>query len=119
MNQTQTLSSTRRVDVPAAVALTLLVQTTVSFLTASVAVLAPAIARDRGWDLALAALYPPMLYAGAFAVNFRVAVLLHHLGGMGVALFCVAANAIGLCCLLSDWTVLAPLSPVAIGVGYG
>ncbi len=49
----------------------------------------------------------------------RVPVLLHRLGGMGVALFCIGANGFGLVCLLSDWTALAPLGPVAIGAGYG
>jgi ABC-type polysaccharide/polyol phosphate export permease len=75
----------RRSDVPVALAITLLVQTIVSLVAASVAVLAPAIAHGRGWNMALVALYAPLLYVAAFSISFGVPWLLSRLGGMGLA----------------------------------
>ena len=109
----------RNSDVPIVLAITLLVQTTVSLLAASVAVLAPAIAQARAWNLSLIALYAPLLYIGAFSISFRVPWLLSGLGGMGVALAAVGAAALGLACLLSSWPVMAVLAALLIGVGYG
>lgn len=109
----------RRTDVPVALAITLLVQTTVSLLAATVAVLAPAIAHGRGWNVSLIALYAPLLYIGAFSISFLVPRLLGELSGMGVALAAVAADALGLACLLSPWPEMAILAALFIGVGYG
>lgn len=109
----------RASDVPIVLALTLLVQTLVSLLAASVAVLAPAIARGRGWDPSLVALYAPLLYVGAFSVSFQVPRLLGGLGGMGVALVAVTAGASGLACLLSPRPAMAILAALLIGIGYG
>lgn len=109
----------QRRDVAVVLALTLLVQTTVSLLAASVAVLAPAIAHGRGWNLSLIALYAPLLYVGAFLISFRVPWLLSRLGGMGVALGAIAAGAAGLVCLLSPLPAMAVVAAFLIGASYG
>lgn len=69
----------KRFDVHAAVALSLLVQTVMSLLAACVPALAPDIAADRGWNVALVALYPTVLFATAFFVSFGVPHLLRLL----------------------------------------
>lgn len=109
----------RRRDVAVVLALTLLAQTTVSLLAASVAVLAPAIAQARAWNLSLIALYAPLLYVGAFSISFRVPWLLSRLGGMGVALGAIAAGAAGLACLLSPLPAMAVVGGLLIGASYG
>jgi MFS family permease len=109
----------RRRDVPIVLTITLLVQTTVSLLAASVAVVAPAIAHGRGWNLSLIALYAPLLYIGAFSISFRVPWLLAKLGGMGVALCAVAFGATGLACLLSPSPAMAIVAALLIGASYG
>lgn len=112
-------NSVRRSDVPFTLAVTLLVQTAVSFLATSVPVLAPAISYERQWNLSFVALYAPALYIGAFSISFRIPQLLSKLGGMGLALCAVLAEALGLACLLSPWPPTAVLAAVLIGVGYG
>jgi len=112
-------NSVSRSDVPFALAITLLVQTAVSLLAASVAVLAPAISYQRQWNLSFVALYAPLLYVGAFSISFRIPCLLSKLGGMGLALGAVLANALGLACLLAPWPLMAILAAILIGVGYG
>ncbi len=67
-------------DVVIALMITLLVQTTVSLLAASVGVLAPAIAEHQGWNLGLIALYAPLLYLAAFSISFVVPWLLTQNG---------------------------------------
>jgi MFS family permease len=108
-----------RTDIVLALTITLLLQTTVSLLAASVGVLAPAIAERRGWNLALIALYAPLLYVAAFSVSFAVPWLLGRLGGIGLALAATAIGALGLACLLSPWSAMAVLAALLLGVGYG
>jgi MFS family permease len=112
-------NSVRRGDLSFALAITLLMQTGVSLLAASVAVLAPAISHQREWNLSFIALYAPLLYIGAFSISFRVPWLLCKLGGMGLALGAVLAAALGLACLLSPWPPMAILAALLIGLGYG
>ena len=112
-------SSVRRSDVPFALVITLLAQTAVSLLAASVAVLAPAISYEREWNLSFVALYAPLLYVGAFSISFRIPWLLSKLGGMGLALGAVLVDALGLACLLSPRPPMAVLAALFIGVGYG
>lgn len=105
--------------VGSAVALTLLVQTAVSLQAASVPVMATAIAESRGWSVTWIALYPPILYFAAFIVSFRVPSLLQRLGGMGLALCCLAAGCVGLLALLPDSIALSAVAPLSLGLGYG
>jgi MFS family permease len=106
-------------DVVIALMITLLVQTTVSLLAASVGVLAPAIAERQGWNLGLIALYAPLLYLAAFSISFVVPWLLSRLGGIGLAIAAIAIGALGLACLLSPWSAMAVLAALLLGVGYG
>lgn len=99
--------------------LALLVQTGVSILGGSVGVLAPAIAYERHWNLAVAALYAPTLYIGAFCINFCIPQLLNGLSGIGLALGAIAVAALGLACLLSPWPPMAVLAALLIGLGWG
>ena len=109
----------RRKDVAGALAITLVLQSTVSLLATAIAVLAPAITKARGWNPAVVALYAPLLYAGAFYVSFLVPRLLKRLGGLGLALCAVAACALGLACILSEWAAIQIMAPLFIGAGYG
>lgn len=106
-------------DVRIALLVTLLAQTAMSLLAASVAVLAPAIAAGRGWNLALIALYAPLLYVAAFSINFTVPWLLNRLGGIGLALGSIVLGALGLSCLLFPLPLMAVLAALLIGMGYG
>jgi MFS family permease len=65
------------------------------------------------------ALYPPILYFAAFIVSFRVPSLLQRLGGMGLALCCLAAGCVGLLALLPDSIALSAVAPLSLGLGYG
>jgi hypothetical protein len=95
----------KRFDVHAAVALSLLVQTVMSLLAACVPALAPDIAADRGWNVALVALYPTVLFATAFFVSFGVPHLLKLLiaSQFGFAYAFAAAAA----CILAGPLMLA------------
>jgi predicted MFS family arabinose efflux permease len=104
-------------DVPAAVFVCLLVQTTMSLLAASVAVLAPAIAAERGWNPTIVAFYPTVVYATAFLISFHVPVLLFRLGGMGLSLASVAVAGAGLLLLLPRCAGAAAAAAVMIGAG--
>ena len=104
-----------RFDVPAAVALSLTVQTTISLFSACIPVLAPNIAADRGWNVTLIALYPTIVFSVAFLISFKVPNLLKRMGGMGLSLACLALCAVGLLCLLSPSIALTAAAPVAIG----
>jgi MFS family permease len=108
-----------RADIALALAITLSAQTTVSVLAASVGVLAPAIANDRGWNVALVAIYAPLLYLAAFSVSFAVPRLLSRLGGIGLALGAIVIGALGLGCLLAPWPAMAVLAALLLGVSYG
>jgi MFS family permease len=109
----------RRSDVVVALAITLLLQTMLSLLATTVAVLAPVIAYERGWNLSLIAIYAPLLYVGAISICFLVPWLLGKLNGMGVALGAVAADVLGLSCLLSPWPAMAILAALFMGIGFG
>jgi MFS family permease len=108
-----------RRDILFTLGITLLVQTAVSLLATSVAVLAPAISHERGWNLSFVALYAPLVYGAAFFIGFRIPWLLSKLGGMRLALGAVMAEALGLVCLLSAWPPMAILAALFIGVGWG
>ena len=105
----------KRYEVIGAVALTLMVQTSISLLSASVPVLAPAIAVDRGWGVDVITFYTPIVYLVAFAANFLVPQLLARFGGMGLSLISVAVSAVGLLCLLPASVASAFFVPIAIG----
>jgi len=104
-----------RLEVPAAVGLALVVQTMISLLAASIPVLAPEIAADRGWSVDLIAFYGPILYLAAFFFSFQVPNLLARIGGMGLGLFCIALSVAGLVCLLPMSIMIAAAAPLAIG----
>jgi MFS family permease len=102
-------------DVPAAVLISLLVQTMISLLAAGVPVLAPAIAAERGWNATVIALYPTVVYTTAFLFNFQVPLLLARMGGMGLSLACIVLCAAGILVLLLPYATAAVLASVAIG----
>lgn len=104
-------------DVLAAVFISLLVQTTMSLFAASVPVLAPAIAAERGWSPTIITFYPIALYVTAFLISFQVPRLLFQMGGMGLSLASVAFAGVGLLFLLSPSAATAALAPVTIGCG--
>jgi len=107
-----------RFETAVALAITVLVQTTVSLLSATVPVLAPEIAADRGWSVTLIALYPAIVFSTALLTSFQVPGLLRHLGGMGLSLGCVAFSSLGLLCLLLPGALIA-FSAIAIGMATG
>jgi len=109
----------KRLDVPAAVALSLLVQTIIALLAASIPVLAPEIATDRGWNVDMIAFYAPILYLAAFFFSFQIPRILQQLGGMGLSLLCLAFSALGLLCLLPPSIALAVAAPLALGAANG
>lgn len=109
----------RNSKIAAVVALTLVVQATISLLAACVPVLAPSIAVDRGWGVGLIALYTPIVYGVAFLANFWVPPLLARFGGMGVSIGAILISAVGLVCLLSADAFAVALAPVAIGCAAG
>jgi MFS family permease len=104
-----------RWDLPAAIALACIVQTIISLLAACTPVLATEIAADRGWNVALIALYAPVLCIARIALTFAVPGLLVLLGGMGLNLACVGISVVGLLCLLPPSLVIVALAPVAMG----
>jgi MFS family permease len=108
-----------RLEVPAAVGVTLIVQTMISLLAASIPVLAPEIAADGGWSVDLIAFYGPILYLAAFFFSFQVPNILTRVGGMGLGLGCIALSVVGLLCLLPMSIMAAAAAPLAIGAANG
>ena len=87
-------------DVLAAVFISLLVQMTMSLFAASVPVLAPAVAAERGWNPTIVAFYPIVIYVTAFLISFHIPELLFRMGGMGLSLASVLIGGAGLLLLL-------------------
>ncbi|WP_375412933.1 MFS transporter [uncultured Bradyrhizobium sp.] len=112
-------TSTRRWGPAAAVAITLVVTVIISLINACVPVLAPKIAADRGWNVALITFYAPTVCVASLCINFLAPFLLRRLGGMGLGLVCVAFSAAGLLFLLSDGFWLLTGAPLAIGLATG
>ncbi len=108
-----------RLEVPLAVGLSLIVQTTIALLAACVPVLAPAIAADTGWNVNLITFYGPILYLAAFFFSFQVPNILRRVGGMGLSLICVGLSGVGLALLLPMNLALAGLAPLALGAANG
>jgi MFS family permease len=104
-------------EVLAAVSVSLLVQTTMSLFVASVPVLAPAIAAERGWSPTIVALYPTVVYVTAFLISFHIPELLFRMGGMGLSLASLIIGGIGLLLLLPPYAAAAASASVAIGCG--
>jgi MFS family permease len=104
-------------EVLAAVFVSLLVQTTMSLFAASVPVLAPAIAAERGWSPTIVALYPTVVYATAFLISFHIPELLFRMGGMGLSLASLIIGGVGLLLLLPPYAAAAASASVAIGCG--
>ncbi len=104
-------------DVLAAVFICLVVQTTMSLFAASIPVLAPAIAAERGWNPAIVAFYPTVVYITAFLVSFHVPALLFRIGGMGLSLASVVVAGAGLVLLLPPYAGAAAAAAFAIGCG--
>lgn len=104
-------------DVLATVFISLLVQTTMSLFAASVPVLAPAIAAERGWSPTIVALYPTVVYVTAFLISFRIPELLFRMGGMGLSLASLMLGGAGLLLLLPPYATAAASASVAIGCG--
>ena len=102
-------------EVPLAVAISLIVQTTISLFAASIPVLAPDIVAERGWSTTVIALYPTVVYVTAFLISFQVPELLIRLGGMGLSLASVATCAVGMLFLLPSNTAAAALTAFAVG----
>lgn len=101
----------------AAILISLLVQTVMSLFAASVPVLAPAIAAERGWNPALIAAYPILLYGAAFLISFCIPGLLYRMGGMGLGLASVVIGGGALLLLLPHNVVAAALASVVMGCG--
>lgn len=104
-------------DVLAAVFISLVVQMTVSLFAASVPVLAPAIAAERGWNPTVVAFYPIVVYVTALLVSFHIPALLFRMGGMGLSLASVVISGAGLLLLLLPYAAAATSASVAIGCG--
>ncbi len=104
-------------DLPAAVFISLIVQMTMSLFAASVPVLAPAIAAERGWGPTIVAFYPIVVYVTAFLISFHVPALLFRMGGMGLSLASVMIGGVGLLLLLPPYAATAASASVAIGCG--
>jgi MFS family permease len=104
-------------DVLAAVFISLLVQMTISLFAASVPVLAPAVAAERGWNPTVVAFYPVVVYVTAFLISFEVPRLLFRMGGMGLSLASVTLSGAALLFLLPPYAAAAALAAVAIGCG--
>jgi Major Facilitator Superfamily len=104
-------------DVLAAVFISLVVQMTMSLIAASVPVLAPAVAAERGWSPSIVAVYPIVVYVTAFLISFHVPELLFRLGGMGLNLASLIIGAAGLLFLLPPFAAAVVLGSVAIGCG--
>jgi MFS family permease len=106
-------------DLSAAIAISLIVQTTISLNIASVPVLAPALAASRNWNVGLITFYAPLLCVAGLVSSFAVPKLLQMFGGMGLSLWCLASTAIGLLCLLLPSPFVVVAAPLVIGLGYG
>jgi MFS family permease len=104
-------------DVPAAVSISLLVQMTMSLFAASIPVLAPTIAAERGWNPMIVAFYPIVVFVTAFLVSFQVPALLFRMGGMGLSLASLTLAGAGLLLLLPPYAAAAATAAVAIGCG--
>jgi MFS family permease len=104
-------------DVLAAVFISLIVQMTMSLFAASVPVLAPAVTAERGWNPAVIALYPIVVYVSAFLISFHIPALLFRMGGMGLSLASVLIGSAGLLVLLPPYAAAAASASVAIGCG--
>lgn len=109
----------RRSSLPGAIGVTLLVQSIISLLSASIPVLGPAIAADRGWNVTVIAFYPTLALATAFIISFQIPTLIMRLGGMGLSLSCIGVSAIGILCATSPALELVVVSPIAIGMAAG
>ncbi len=94
-------------------------QTMVSLLILTVPVLAPEIAKGRGLDVHLIALYFPILYTVAIFSNFLTPLLLPRLGGVGYSLFCIVIGAVGVLLMLPHSIALTLAVPIILGVGNG
>jgi MFS family permease len=108
-----------RYEIPAAVAISLAVQTMISLYASGIPVLVPAIAADRGWNVTAVGLYPTVVFSVAFLISFQVPDLLVRIGGMGLGLACIGVSAIGMLFLLSPYVTLLVLAPVSIGCATG
>jgi len=115
----ETYAKASRYEIPAAVAISLAVQTMISLYASGIPVLAPAIAADRGWSVTSIGLYPTVVFIVAFLISFQVPDLLGRIGGMGLGLACIGASAIGMLFLLSPYVALLVLAPVLIGCATG
>jgi MFS family permease len=104
-------------DVLAAVFISLLVQMTMSLFAASVPVLAPAVAAERGWSPTLIAFYPIVVFVTAFLISFHIPELLFRMGGMGLMLVSLMIGGAGLLLLLPPYAAAAVSASVAIGCG--
>ena len=102
-----------------ALGLTLVVQVLSSMLALSVPVLAPEIARERGWDPGLIGFYPGLMYIAALAICLFGERLLWRLGPMTRSLAAVAVSAVGFAILLGPSLALMVVAAVVIGIGYG
>lgn len=100
----------------AVIAATLFVQSIISLLAATIPILAPYIALDRGWNATLIALYPALVVVTAFITSFYVPLFLTRLGGMTLSLGCICASAGGLLCVTSPVPAIVVLAPLAIGI---
>jgi MFS family permease len=105
-------------DVLAAVFISLVVQMTMSLFAASVPVLAPAVAAERGWNPSIiVAVYPIVVYVTAILISFHIPELLFRLGGMGLSLTGLMIGGAGLLFLLPPCTAAVASASVAIGCG--
>jgi MFS family permease len=109
----------QRLNLPSAVAITLMIQTTISLLGAAAPVLAPMIAADRNLNASIIMFYSPLICIAAFVMNFLVPGLLYRVGGMGLSLICLTLSALGLLCLLPSGTAVLVAVPVLIGLSSG
>jgi MFS family permease len=114
-----TYAKSSRYEIPAAVAISLAVQTMISLYASGVPVLAPAIAADRGWNVTVIGLYPTVVFIVAILISFQVPDLLVRMGGMGLSLACIGVCAIGMLFLLSLHLALLLLAPILIGCATG
>ena len=108
-----------RLDLPTAIAISVVVQTMISLFAASIPVLAPEIAADRGWNANVIAFYPMVVFGVAFLISFRIPGLLVRMGGMGLGLACVGISAMALLILLSPYALAAALAAAAVGCATG
>lgn len=91
----------------------------ISLINACVPVLAPKIAADRDWNVALITFYAPTVCIASLLINFLSPYLLQRLGGMGLSLVCVAFSVAGLLFLLPHGMGLIIGAPIAVGLATG